>query len=36
MKRFGGCGILPSGAYHQEVETSIKDRNINAPEFLKI
>ncbi len=36
MKRFGGCGILPSGAYHQEVETSINDRKINAPEFLKI
>jgi glycosyltransferase involved in cell wall biosynthesis len=36
LKRFGGCGILPSGAYHQEVETSINDRKINAPEFLKI
>lgn len=36
MKKFGGCGMLPSGAYHQEVETSIQDRNINAPEFLKI
>jgi len=36
MKKFGGCGMLPSGAYHQEVETSIPDREINAPEFLKI
>lgn len=36
MKKFGGCGILPSGAYHQEVATSIPDRKINAPEFLKI
>ncbi|HSV12430.1 MAG TPA: glycosyltransferase family A protein [Hanamia sp.] len=36
MKKFGGCGILPSGAYHQEVETSINDRKINAPEFLKV
>ena len=36
MKKFGGCGMLPSGAYHQEVETSIHDRKINAPEFLKI
>ncbi len=36
MKKFGGCGILPSGAYHQEVPTSITDREINAPEFLKI
>jgi glycosyltransferase involved in cell wall biosynthesis len=36
MKKFGGCGVLPSGAYHQEVATSIPDRKINAPEFLKI
>ena len=36
MKKFGGCGMLPSGAYHQEVETSIQDRKINAPEYLKI
>ncbi len=36
MKKFGGCGMLPSGAYHQEVETSIHDREINAPEILKI
>lgn len=36
MKQYGGCGIIPSGAYHQEVATSITDRKINAPEFLKI
>lgn len=36
MKMYGGCGIIPSGAYHQEVATSITDRKINAPEFLKI
>lgn len=36
MRKFGGCGVLPSGAYHQEVATSIPDRKINAPEFLKI
>jgi len=36
MKKFGGCGMLPSGAYHQEIATSIIDRKINAPEFLKI
>ena len=35
MKKFGGCGILPSGAYHQEISTSITNRKINAPEFLK-
>jgi hypothetical protein len=22
MRRFGGCGIVPSGAYHAEVETT--------------
>ena len=36
MKKYGGCGMLPSGAFHQEVETSIHDRKINAPEYLKI
>lgn len=36
MKKFGGCGVLPSGAYHQEVKTSITDRKINAPQFLTI
>lgn len=36
MKKYGGCGILPSGAYHQELQTSIPERNINAPEYLKI
>lgn len=36
MKKYGGCGILPSGAYHLEVETLIPDRTLNAPQFLKI
>ena len=36
MKKFGGCGILPSGVYHQELETTIPERKINAPEFLEI
>jgi GT2 family glycosyltransferase len=34
MERFGGCGILPSGAYHQEVPTTISNREVNAPEVL--
>lgn len=34
MHKFGGCGILPSGAYHQELPTTIEDRSINAPEYL--
>lgn len=36
MKKYGGCGIVPSGVYHQELETTVPDRRINAPEFLEI
>ena len=36
MKRYGGCGIIPSGVYHQELETTVPDRTINAPEHLEI
>jgi GT2 family glycosyltransferase len=36
MKQFGGCGILPGGVYHQELETTIVDRTVNAPERLEI
>ena len=36
MKKYGGCGIIPSGVYHQELETTVPDRKVNAPEFLKI
>ena len=36
MKKYGGCGIMPSGVYHQELETTVPERNINAPEFLTI
>lgn len=35
MAKFGGCGILPSGVYHQELPTTVKKRNINAPEYLE-
>jgi hypothetical protein len=36
MRRYGGCGILPSGVYHQELETTVPDRTINAPEVITI
>lgn len=36
MKKYGGCGVLPSGVYHQELETTIPDRRLNAPEYLEI
>ncbi|MDP8928258.1 MAG: glycosyltransferase family 2 protein [Actinomycetota bacterium] len=34
MERFGGCGILPSGAYHQEVPTSLAHRPHDAVEAV--
>lgn len=35
-KMFGGCGLIPSGVYHQELQTTVPDREINAPEYLSI
>lgn len=34
MERFGGCGVLPSGVYHQELPTTIPDRRVDAPHAL--
>jgi GT2 family glycosyltransferase len=38
QERFGGCGILPSGVYHQELPTTVHDRRHDAwrvmPELL--
>ncbi|WP_081897768.1 glycosyltransferase family 2 protein [Massilia sp. BSC265] len=31
MERFGGCGMLPSGAYHMELPTTLKKREVDAP-----
>jgi len=31
MARFGGCGMLPSRAYHQELPTTIPNREVDAP-----
>lgn len=33
-EKYGGCGVMPSGAYHQELETTVRDRRVNAPEYL--
>jgi hypothetical protein len=30
MARYGGCGLLPSGVFHQELPTTIDDRSVNA------
>lgn len=34
MEMFGGCGVLPSGVYHQELSTTLPDRRVNAPEVI--
>ncbi|HTJ77165.1 MAG TPA: glycosyltransferase [Acidimicrobiales bacterium] len=35
MARFGGCGLIPSGAYHQEIPTTVPDRAADAPLLLR-
>lgn len=34
MARYGGCGLLPSGVYHQELPTTVEDRRVDAPRVL--
>jgi GT2 family glycosyltransferase len=34
MARSGGCGMLPSGAYHLELPTTVGDRQVDAPFVL--
>lgn len=34
MERHGGCGILPSGAYHMELPTTVTTREVDAPYAL--
>jgi GT2 family glycosyltransferase len=36
MARFGGCAILPSGAYHMELPTTVTARAIDAPHVLPL
>ena len=31
MARFGGAGVIPSGAYHQELPTTVPDRAFDVP-----
>lgn len=35
MQRYGGCGVLPSGAYHQQLPTTVEDRGCDAPTVLR-
>lgn len=34
MEKYGGCGIVPSGAYHMELPTTIAARQHDAPRML--
>jgi len=34
MARYGGCGLIPSGAYHQELPTTVPRREFDAPRVL--
>lgn len=36
MERYGGCGVLPSGAYHQELPTTVSERGVDAPRVLPV
>lgn len=34
MEKYGGCGLIPSGVYHQELTTTVLNRKINIPNYL--
>ncbi|SCY30974.1 Glycosyltransferase, GT2 family [Nitrosospira sp. Nl5] len=36
MKRYGGCGLIPSGAYHQEARTTVTNRKFDIPKELAL
>jgi glycosyltransferase involved in cell wall biosynthesis len=36
MAQYGGCGMIPSGVYHQELPTTIPDRKIDAPKVIPL
>lgn len=35
MARYGGCGLIPTRAYHQVLPTTVSNREIDAPKYLK-
>ena len=35
MRRHGGAGLFPSGAYHLELPTTLPDREVDAPRVLQ-
>lgn len=36
MERYGGCGMIPSGAYHLELPTTVTTRDVDAPKVLPL
>jgi len=36
MAKYGGCGIIPSGAYHMELPTTVIERKVDAPRVLAL
>ncbi|HEY6542186.1 MAG TPA: hypothetical protein VIZ18_14680, partial [Ktedonobacteraceae bacterium] len=34
IRKYGGCGILPSGTYHLGLPTNVEDRRRNATELF--
>lgn len=36
LARYGGCGMIPSGVYHQELPTTITDRKIDIPRIFPV
>lgn len=35
IRKYGGCGILPSGTYHLDLPTNVADRRRNATELFE-
>lgn len=36
MATAGGCGVMPSGVYHQELPTTVPVRTVDAPQVLPL
>jgi hypothetical protein len=35
LRKYGGCGVLPSGTYHLELPTLVEDRRVNATSLFQ-
>lgn len=35
MRQYGGCGIIPTRVYHQELPTTVHNREVDAPKVLR-